>query len=305
MRGLASLFDSGLHISPTLQGLSCAKTPEAWKAYIADIELRMHDEAFVQGFQKLCPVDGAEAADYNYRLHQLEELAFVSSIRFAGLSLEEPFVEILLSSKPLDEDLLRLMTKVLIGEYAKFKPKRLRYFSPNDRAIFAEDREDFAFFIENTSTIQHCTRPARFDEIQIRPATSLEFYPDLVRIYEELKDENLGTLNPEPPTSLDLSLKQGLLFEAFIEGQWAGMISAQRMTERFYSGIYIVEEVLDKKYRGQRYAPAMQRKFIDQLEADQLVFGEILWWNERSRRTAMRVGRKKCGTTFSHSIANT
>jgi hypothetical protein len=296
------MFDMQLHMPAMLREMPCANAEAAWSAYLSDIKLRMHDANFAKGFQKLCPVQGTEASHYNYRLHQEDGLAFVSSIRFAGLSLAEPFIEILLWNQPLTSETLTLTTAIVKREYSIFHPKRVKYFSALDQPIHADDREDFAFFIENTSTITSSDKPLRYDDIELKPASSLDFYPDLVRIYDGLKDESPHTLKPEPISSLETSLKQGLVYEAFIKGQWAGMMSAQLLTERFYSGVFIVEEALDRQYRGQGYAPAMQRKFIDQLEGDQLVFGEILWWNERSRRTAMRVGRKKCGTTFFHAI---
>jgi RimJ/RimL family protein N-acetyltransferase len=302
MSALASLFDPAIHIPQMLREMTCANAPKAWSTYLAEIEHRMHDQNFAEGFRELCPVANAESSEYNYRIHSTRDITFVSSIRFEGLSLEKPFVEIPLWSRPLTCEELSLITNVVTSEYSRFKPRRIKYFNPNDRAIHREDKEDFAFFVENTSVIQSGERPLRYDDVELRPAASLDFYPDLIRIYEGLKEESPHALKPEQLPSLEKSMQQGLIYEAFIKGQWAGMMSAQQLTERFYSGVFIVEEALDRQYRGQGYAPAMQRKFIEQLDRDQLVFGEILWWNERSRRTAMRVGRKKCGTTFFHKI---
>jgi RimJ/RimL family protein N-acetyltransferase len=301
---LLTLFDPKIHIPKLLSELLCAKTPEAWSTFVAVIEHRMHDTVFAEAFHQSCPVDGAQASEYNYKLIQDDELSFVGSIRFAGLSLSEPFVEILLCNMPLTGATLDRIVSLVRSEYAVFAPRRIRYFSPQDKPIIADAREDFAFFVENTSTIHASEIPARFDEVTLRPAASLDFYPDLIRIYEGLKDDSHHELKPESRESLKTSLKQGLLYEAFVEDRWAGMISAHRLTERFYNGVFIVEEVLDKQFRGKGYAPAMQRKFIDQLEKDSLVFGEILYWNHRSRKTAMRVGRKKCGTTFFHLIGS-
>jgi RimJ/RimL family protein N-acetyltransferase len=302
MSDLASLFDPAIHIPQMLREMPCANAPKAWSTYLAEIEHRMHDQKFAEGFQKVCPVAGAEAWEYNYRIHVAGDLTFVSSIRFEGLLLGKPFVEILLWSNSPASEQLRLITDIVKSEYSRFKPRRIKYFSPIDHSIHQEDKEDFAFFVENTSAIRSGERPLRYEDVELTPATSLDFYPDLVRIYEGLKEESPHALKPEQLPSLKKSMEQGLVFEAFIKGQWAGMMSAQQLTERFYSGVFIVEEALERQYRGQGYAPAMQRRFIEQLDRDQLVFGEILWWNERSRRTAMRVGRKKCGTTFFHSL---
>lgn len=296
------LFDPKMHAPRMLREMPCANAGEAWSTLLAEIEHRMHDQGFGEGFQKLCPVHDAHASEYNFRLHEGEGLQFVSSIRFAGLSLAEPFVEILLSSQPMSEATISEMAACVKREYEIFKQRRIRYCSPDDLVILNGDPEDFAFFAENTSVIHASHKPERIDEVELRPAVALDFYPDLVNIYGTLKEGDSNELQPESLSSLETSLQQGLVYEAFIDGQWAGMMSAQRFTERFYSGVFVVEEVLDKRFRGQGYAPAMQRRFIDQLNGDQLVFGEILWWNERSRRTALRVGRKKCGTTFFHRI---
>ena len=54
------------------------------------------DRSFAESFQKRCPVPGAAIADYNYRLLALSGGRHVlASIRFRGLDLQKPFVDIL------------------------------------------------------------------------------------------------------------------------------------------------------------------------------------------------------------------
>ncbi|HET6512215.1 MAG TPA: GNAT family N-acetyltransferase [Candidatus Kapabacteria bacterium] len=302
MRDLASLFDPALHIPTRLFELPSANIAKGWSDFLSQIELRMHDRAFAEGFRQAAPFEGADAPEYNYRLIEREGLIVVLSLRFKALSLTEPFIEVLLCDRVLDRDSLTLIRRVAKDEYSRFAPDRIRYFALDARPLLPDDQEDFAFFVGEINEIRKRPRPRRYSDVEVRPSASLEFYPKLQKVYQELDRETGQELTPEGRESLQSSLEQGLLYEAFIDGEWAGMISAHIMTERFLTGVFIVEEVIAEKFRGKGYAPAMQRKFIECLQDGKLVFGEILWWNERSRKTALRVGREKCGATFFHHV---
>lgn len=297
---LSSLFDQQLHLPATLLSMPSSKIEKGWSAHLAQITDRLTNREFAQGFYNAVPVNGADPSEYNYRLIQTQGLSIVCSLRFKALSMSEPFIEIMLCDKPLDRETITWIGSIVKEEYSRFKPDSVRYLSLDDDPLCPGDREDFAVFVGDIAALQAQQKPNRYHDLELRPSMDIEFYPCLLRNYEELFRER--ELTPERAASLERSLEQGLLYEAFIDGQWAGMMSAHRMTERFYTGVFIVEEIIDEKFRGQGWAPVMQRNFIDQLESDAMVFGEILWWNDRSRRTALRVGRKKCGTAFFHKI---
>jgi RimJ/RimL family protein N-acetyltransferase len=300
MIDLARSFDRDMHLPALLREMACANIDKGWREYLAQITDRLTNREFAGGFYNAVPVEGADPSEYNYRIVSGQDIAIVCSLRFKSLAADEPFIEIMLCDRHLDRETINQVGALVKAEYSRFKPDRIRYMSIDDTPLHAEDEEDHAVFVGDIGALQQQQKPERYEEIELRPATDLEFYPHLFRNYEEMFQER--ELTPESAASLQRSMDQGLLFEAFIKGQWAGMMSAHRMTERFYTGVFIVEEIIDEKFRGQGYAPAMQRKFIDLLERDAMVFGEILSWNQRSRRTAMRVGRKKCGTTFFHKI---
>lgn len=59
----------------------------------------------------------------------------------------------------------------------------------------------------------------------------------------------------------------------------------------------MVEEILRKRYRGQRLAPAVQRAFVERLDHVKrpIVFGTIKDKNFASLRTALRTGRVDVG----------
>jgi RimJ/RimL family protein N-acetyltransferase len=297
---ILSIFDPALHIPRLLFELPHADVKKGWSDFLGEITHRMHDSEFAEDFRNAVPIEGADASEYNYRYVEHEDLKLVLSLRFKALTMTEPFIEVLLCNQPIDREVARAIGAIARKEYARFQPDRIRYLSLEDAPLWKEDQEDFAFFVGEVEELQRSKVPDRYDEIELRRAVDLSCYPKLLESYRDLTDAR--ELRPESEASLKRSLEEGLLYEAFMKGQWAGMMAAQRMTDRFLTGVYIVEEVLSRPFRGEGYAPVMQRKFIDQLEGDQLVFGEILWWNERSRRTALRVGRKKCGTTFFHSI---
>lgn len=297
---LFSLFDRDTHLPRALRQIPSANIEKGWDDYLLQITDRLTNRGFAQGFYEAVPFEGADPSEYNYRLLRRSDLSFVSSLRFKALTMTEPFIEVMLCSASLDKHVVTSIGRIVKEEYARFRPDRVRYLSLDDSALWPEDQEDFAVYAGDVDTLRNSPEPPRSDEIELEAAPDLAFYPRLLSNYEKLFSER--QLQPEPLSSLERSMDQGLLCEAFINHQWAGMMAAQRMTERFYTGVFVVEEIIDEQFRGQGFAPAMQRKFIDRLENDVMVFGEILAWNERSRRTAIRVGRKKCGTTFFHRI---
>lgn len=62
---------------------------------------RLHSDALAADFQNHCPVAGAGAEDYKNRLLNVGGLELLTGIRFLGLGLNQPFVDVMYGSRPV------------------------------------------------------------------------------------------------------------------------------------------------------------------------------------------------------------
>ncbi len=134
----------------------------------------------------------------------------------------------------------------------------------------------------------------------LHPTKNLDHYP----IYKS-DFENIIKNNPdfaemaqiETPEGFESMMKKELLFDIFIQNEWAGYIGVEPASESFLNGYEVYEEFLISKFRGQHFAPAAQRHLIEKLpdSNNAMLYGTIHYNNVPSIKTALKVGRKKIG----------
>ena len=100
-------------------------------------------------------------------------------------------------------------------------------------------------------------------------------------------------IGPASVEELQACLEQGLLFDAPVDWEWAGVVAARE--EPFFGrdGYLVVEELLAAPYRGRGLGACLQRHLIERLmpAGGAMVHGTIHASNVASRRTAERCGR--------------
>ena len=140
------------------------------------------------------------------------------------------------------------------------------------------------------------------EKIALKLVQSMAFYPRYKSIYQQFISENpfylkVGQL--ESKEDLEKLILKKTLFHIEVEGQWAGIIAADKMIDGWLEGFCIIEEMLDKPFRGKGFAAAAQRHLIEQLPSEKgdLIFGTIGHKNVPSLKTALRVGRISLGKT--------
>jgi hypothetical protein len=93
-------------------------------------------------------------------------------------------------------------------------------------------------------------------------------------------------------------LQQGLLCEIFVDRAWSGLIAARRDSIAGVCGLQVVEVVLTKHARGQRFGAAVHQGFARSVAAtdpEAIMIGTISPKNVPSLRTAIRAGRLEIG----------
>src|SRR5262245_38764771 len=100
-----------------------------YAAEFAVATARLADEKFASDFQNLCPIRGASLPDYLYRVIILDGIgALIGSIRFKGLDVRKPFVEIECADFDLPDHLPAVGRRIR-NEFEVFAPRSFRFYS--------------------------------------------------------------------------------------------------------------------------------------------------------------------------------
>lgn len=264
----------------------------------------MNEDKFGKSFYDYCKIAGSDFEDYKYRSINTEFGEIISSIRFLGGDLNKPFVFIVHKDFRIDsEKQIKALGKILKEEYKLFKPQRIRWYSP-DTEIFFDNKDikgDLIYIYQFINRLKKEEFPSNFDKVRLKNADSLKWYKEYQKNYE-----NLNQINPEFIEMAGMEsrqtfrrlMKKGLLFEIMIDNQWAGIIAADKSSEKYFKGYVIFEELLTEKFRGRHFATAVQRHLIEKLGSDnqEMLYGTIHAQNTPSQKTAYKAGRKKAGS---------
>ena len=278
---------------------------EVLKASIEKDAVRVIDKAFAEKFYQHCPINGATAAEYNYRIIQLNNDEFVmTSIRFMGLDVTKPFVMIDHSSMPIDSfEKAHHLWKEVRQHYHIFNPLYMRIFSTSDVFRIQDNQlivQDFDVLAAPVKALQQLNKPKHYENVHLEVMCDLTNYEHYEAAFQHFYEQaphlkhDVRMLDDE---AMQWLIDNAHIFEVFINEQWAGVIAVEPNSHYFLSGYEVAEEILTPEFRGQGYAAAVQRHMIDRLkgEDDELLYGTIKPMNIASRKTAQRVGRMIVG----------
>lgn len=275
---------------------------ESFARSVTDVLSWIGDPAFATGFQDAMPVVGAILEDYWPSVLTLgQDQSLVAGIRFRsqpGFS----FVAVYARDFPLEHhETVTAMLNTVGHRFSMFSPA---YLQVHAAVKSAEDavlemfpgRIDFVTVAGPVAGLQHRQPPPNMERVRLEPATTEAFYHQYVAEYEAFHRVNPHLRELVPIASqetLDHSHGQNLLYQAFVDGEWAGIVAGRLQENVGMTGYCLVEEVLAARFRGLKLGPALQRHFIDALSpADRFVLhGAIDPANAPSLATAKRVGR--------------
>jgi RimJ/RimL family protein N-acetyltransferase len=269
---------------------------------VAGVIALVHDAEFATGFRAAVPVPGATLDDYKIKALEIDrDKTFVAGTRFRP---DPPFsfVEVYARNYSIeDADTTTAMIEASRRAFEVFSPKYLRVHVPigsieDGIVVGPHVRTAFTTVAGLVSSLQRRSPPGRMECLRLAPAQSTDFYDRYLAEYEafhEAVPSLRGLVPVAPRDTLEQSLAQGMLYEAYIDGEWAGVIAGREQTDYGMRGYRIIEELLSSRFRGQGLGPALQRHFIDALPAGdyQVLHGAIDPANAPSLATAKRVGR--------------
>lgn len=244
----------------------------------------------------------------NFFKHRLLEVAgrrLIAGIRFFGMDIKRPFVDVVRISKPLENpNQQREISQFLSEEFAAFKPTRWRIFQASHLEFqFAGCDPDLRVVAGLLSSINAQPKPSNFNRIKLKPASNLEFYPRYQKLYQDLYAKRpwlSDVARTETLEDVTHYLEHDKVFEIFIDGTWAGITIAAQNQEWGLKGWLMIEIALESGWHGQDLGVAVQRQLVAKLgdSGNDTLFGTIGAVNIPMQKTATRVGRVDLGGYF-------
>lgn len=234
----------------------------------------------------------------------------VAGIRFRGLDVSRPFVDVVATTEPPTPDGLATVATAALPYFASFDPLCLRVDAPDPAALVERVAAD-ARFGPRCSVDQYVVagpvadlrsrpRVPSYDLVALRPGDAVALAERAAAIYAELARRNPDLpmwARAEDAESLAACADEGLLFEVLLDGGAAGVLAAVRDDAHGMSGFSVEELCLDADSRGRRLAAGVLQRLVDELPAED---GDVLWGtihpdNAPSLRNSVSVGREVVG----------
>jgi RimJ/RimL family protein N-acetyltransferase len=266
------------------------------------LERRMYCLENAERYAQRCPVVGAKPADY--QLRELEVCGgaarVLAGIHFKHLRLDRPFVGVYAQTRLLSATETLRASRELGAAFAAFRPLHVSWWSPEQhdlRAVAGVVGDQRLIAAPLRELGQRQELPAG---LRLRRDPSGDSFAAYAAMFEEFWLEHPGWREELQLTDEDEyreCAREGCLMQVEQDGQIAGVLAARLGALRGLHGWEMLDELLGRSLRGRGLAPTLQRHFASHLDADRapLLWGTIASRNERSWRTALRVGRRDLG----------
>jgi hypothetical protein len=182
-------------------------------------------------------VEGATADDYKGKVVELPDgTRVLVGIRFQGLDLDKPFVEVMRQSAPLTNTAQTdALIEVLRERFAVFGPARLCVHLPSHARTGhrsgPDATEDVRYLAAPVARIKRLALPDHYERVGLERASSLSFYTEYEAVYRQLLDERpwlLGVARQQSKEDLESYRSEGTIFEVSVDGEWSGIVAAFR-----------------------------------------------------------------------------
>lgn len=267
-----------------------------------DLE-RTHDSKFGERFSQGCPVEGASPGDYMNRFAAYSGGTALLGIRFKGLDLSKPFVDVVATTSPItDAQQIQELCRLALREYTLFNPTAVRFVVISRGAMPAFScigTWEKKYLIGSIAEMAARPAPAHTERVELKRSEDLSFFDVYLETYTQLLASNpqhheYATV--EEREDLESCLENGAVFEVHIDGHWAGLFSGHTSVDACLNGFLVTENLLTNDYRGHGLGPAVQWHAANHLAPNhRVLFGTIHKDNQGAYRTALKSGRIDVG----------
>ncbi|EDY84250.1 hypothetical protein VDG1235_3881 [Verrucomicrobiia bacterium DG1235] len=275
--------------------LSKATALEAIKSEFEGKILSLNSEETLVRRCEFCSVLGTVPEDYEERLVELGGgRSVVCGIRHLGMNLAKPFVSVWPNFAVADvEEIRELYRRELAERFEVFKPRWVQISTPTGEESEAAGS---VYVATRARTMLRRQKWPGEDDLELVLPSSGAYFAWYQECYDKFHEEF-----PEKRdwvTSNDRGLMEdcrnaGMLRLVKIGGETAGLIAAEEDDFLGHEGMYFVELLLAKRWRGKGLAKALQRRFVAEVcRPEAVVWGAIDRYNDPSLRTSLANGRR-------------
>jgi hypothetical protein len=271
---------------------------------------RASDAELARSYAEHFPVAGTRAEEYRNRLFEADTgHRLLTGIRFRGLELARPFVELIWHDRPLPEPepLTCLLSAVLLA-YRAFSPGYVTFFQPGSEPASGCGRELPDCTLQDrlvAAPVQAVAQSsvAHQEQVALEPARARALYERYLGEYAALHASSPALRDATRAESLEAledAEREGLLFEILVAGEAAGVYALEASSRAGLGGYQVQEILLYQPFRRRGLAPAIHVAACRRLpvEPECLIWGVIGAANASSLHTALRAGRRVVGGTY-------
>jgi len=233
----------------------------------------------------------------------------LTGIRFRGLDVTMPFVDVVATNAPATPAEVSEVAARVAATYAAFSPRCVRFdVSDPDGLVTAltagvdgtrAEVDQYVVAGLVASLRERATGPS-YDAVMLRPGDPAPLAARAATIYAHLHREAPHTTlwaGAESMESLAACAAEDLLFEVVVDDEPAGVVAALREDAHGLLGYVVQELCLDAAHRGRGLAAPVLQHLVRALPGDEGVtlWGTIHPANAASLRNALSIGRRKVG----------
>lgn len=282
---------------------------EAAERQVREDLARVANIDFARDFQAHCPHPAAELEDYAFKLLPIGVAQWlVTSLRFRGGDLEWPFVQVDQSTIPIvDRNGWEILERAVADAYGHIAPRAIRIFDGDDATLRALSLRpvdcDVRIFAATLGQLRAVELPPLPHAIEVVRTAELndEVFARYQAIYEGLRERS-PIHRPrmvwyEDHADFAEALRDGLVAQVRVDGEWAGLFAYTPASELFFDGLCVLEACLTPAARGRGLAAHVHQRMATMVAApdDAVLYGHVVEGNEPSARAAMRAGRRLSG----------
>lgn len=221
------------------------------------------------------------------------DLSAMLSIRFKGLDVGQPFVDVSVTSRPVGEGDFAVLAEAARREYAPFRPPRLRFWSTE---VFPNLRPDQRVLAAPLAELKGGeVAPG----LSLRPTTDLSHYEDARTAYaavDAAHPEHPGQARLLSEDDLRDTVEAGTMFEVVWRGAWSGYAGTLPKTKNGLPAQSIQEMLLAPHARGHGLGASLSILLARHLPDDgRVLSGTIHSENRGALTAARRAGRRDVG----------
>ena len=224
------------------------------------------------------------------------DLQAMLSIRFRGLDVNQPFVDVSVTTRPVNENDFAALREAAKREYAAFNAPRLRFWSADGLGDFPETTPDMRALAAPLRDLRDQTVP---EGLILTPTGDDQHYAEAQTAYAAV-----DARHPDHPGQASLLSREDLadvieaghMFDVLWNGVWSGYAGTLPEMKHGFPAQTVQELVLTPRARGHGLGSALSTLLARHLPDDgRVLYGTIHSENTGARAAALAAGRQDIG----------